>query len=216
MISVSDQDLRAIVNRVVRRTMGLSGSSEPVANGKQPIETTPRPIPSPAPVPVPVPATQTEATNPGKIVAIGSDHGGYDLKEILKKDLSEMGYTVNDVGPGSRDACDYPDYAHAVAHQVALGKAWRGVMIDGAGIGSCMVGNKVPGVRAALAYDLSTAINSREHNDANMLTLGAGLIGNNLARQILKTFLDTEHAGGRHAKRVEKIRAVERMYLLQG
>jgi ribose 5-phosphate isomerase B len=96
---------------------------------------------------------------------------------------------------------------------VGTGKAWRGIMIDGAGIGSCIVANKVPGVRAGIAYDLSSAMNSREHNDTNMLTLGTGMIGVNLVKQIVKTWLSTEFGGGRHAQRVDEITAVERQYL---
>ena len=110
-------------------------------------------------------------------------------------------------------AADYPDFAHAVAQQVGSGSAWRGIMIDGAGIGSCIVANKVPGVRAGMAYDYSSAVNSREHNDTNVLTLGAGLIGTNLAKQIVKTWLTTEFAGGRHTPRVDKIKSVEKKYL---
>jgi ribose 5-phosphate isomerase B len=165
---------------------------------------------------MPPPATSIITAKSSRIIAIGSDHGGFDLKEILKKELAEMGYQVIDVGPNNKDACDYPDFALAVARLVTGGKACRGVMIDGAGIGSCMVGNKVPGVRASMAYDVSSALNSREHNDANMLTLGAGLIGVNLAKQILKIWLETEFAGGRHSKRVEKIGAVEKEYFKQG
>jgi ribose 5-phosphate isomerase B len=104
---------------------------------------------------------------------------------------------------------DYPDFAFAVATLVSQGTAWRGIILDGAGIGSCMVANKVPGVRAALCYDTSTAVNSREHNDANVLTLGAGLIGPELARQIVAVWLDTAFAGGRHARRVDKIMEIE-------
>ena len=148
-----------------------------------------------------------------KIVAIGADHGGFELKETLKSDLSTLGFEVMDVGTVSKEAVDYPDFAHAVAQFVGTGKAWRGIMIDGAGIGSCIVANKVPGVRAGMAYDLSSALNSREHNDTNVLTLGAGLIGVNLAKQIVKTWLTTEFGGDRHAKRVDKIKAVERQYL---
>lgn len=114
-----------------------------------------------------------------------------------------------DCGTNSTDSVDYPDYAKAVAQQVADGTAWRGIMIDGAGIGSCMAANKVPGVRAAMCYDYATAFNSREHNNANTLTLGAGLIGTNLAKQITTTFLETEFGGGRHARRVDKIMAIE-------
>jgi ribose 5-phosphate isomerase B len=147
------------------------------------------------------------------IVAIGADHGGFELKETLKSELITLGFDVVDVGTVSKEAVDYPDFAHAVAHSIGTGKAWRGIMIDGAGIGSCIVANKVPGVRAGMAYDVSSAINSREHNDTNVLTLGAGLIGVNLAKQIVKTWLTTEFGGDRHAKRVDKIKAVERQYL---
>jgi ribose 5-phosphate isomerase B len=144
-------------------------------------------------------------------IAIGADHGGFAMKEMLKAELQAQ-YTVLDCGAHSPDSVDYPDFALAVAEQVSGGRAWRGIMIDGAGIGSCMVANKVPGVRAALCYDHATAVNSREHNDANYLTLGAGLIGNNLAKQIVETWLETAFGGGRHAKRVDKIMAVERKY----
>jgi len=160
-------------------------------------------------------STQREsiATTGKKVVAIGADHGGYEMKEALKSDITALGFDVNDVGTNSKDAVDYPDFAHAVAQAVGSGNAWRGIMIDGAGIGSCVVANKVPGVRAGMAYDLSSANNSREHNDTNVLTLGAGLIGTALAKQIVKTWLTTDFAGGRHAPRVEKIVAVEKRYL---
>lgn len=153
------------------------------------------------------------ATSSKRVVVIGADHGGFELKETLKKDLTTLGFDVNDVGTNSKDAVDYPDFAHAVAQLVGSGKAWRGIMIDGAGIGSCIVANKVPGVRAGMAYDYSSAVNSREHNDTNVLTLGAGLIGANLAKQIVKTWLTTEFAGGRHNSRVDKIKSVEKKYL---
>ena len=146
-------------------------------------------------------------------MAIGADHGGFELKEALKKYLAELGYEVVDCGTNSKEAVDYPDFAYAVAQMVAQGKVFRGIMIDGAGIGSCMAANKVPGVRAAMCYDHATAVNSREHNDANLLTLGAGLIGENLARQIVKTWLETEFGGGRHARRVDKIVQIEKLYL---
>jgi ribose 5-phosphate isomerase B len=148
-----------------------------------------------------------------KVVAIGADHGGYELKEALKNDITSLGFDVIDVGTNSKDAVDYPDFAHAVAQSVSTGKAWRGIMIDGAGIGSCIVANKVPGVRAGMAYDISSANNSREHNDTNVLTLGAGLIGVALAKQIVKVWLTTDFGGDRHAKRVDKIVAVEKKYL---
>jgi ribose 5-phosphate isomerase B len=138
-------------------------------------------------------------------VAIGADHGGFALKERLGFRLKEQGYDVVDCGTDSTEAVDYPDFAHAVATAVASGRADIGIMVDGAGIGSAMVGNKVPGVRAALCYDLSTARNAREHNHATMLTLGAGLIGDVLAWQITQEFIATPFGSGRHANRVAKI-----------
>lgn len=148
-----------------------------------------------------------------RIIALGADHAGYRLKEVLKGFVEELGYGVIDCGTNGPDAVDYPDFAYAVARLVAEGRAWRGIIVDGAGIGSCMAANKVPGIRAALCYDQATAVNSREHNDANVLTLGAGLIGEHLARQIVKTWLETEFGGGRHARRVAKIVAIEKRYL---
>ncbi len=146
------------------------------------------------------------------MVAIGADHGGYALKEQLEAML-EANYNVIDCGTHSEESVDYPDFAYAVAQLVANGRAWRGVIIDGAGIGSCMAANKVTGVRAAMCYDQSTAVNSREHNNANVLTLGAGLIGPNLAKQIVNTWLTTEFGGGRHARRVDKIDAIGKRFL---
>lgn len=145
-------------------------------------------------------------------VAIGADHGGYALKEQLKPTLAKLGWQVADMGCHSANSVDYPDYAFAVARMVAEGRARWGIMIDGAGIGSCMTANKVPGVRAALCYDLATAVNSREHNHANVLTLGAGLIGPALAQQIVTTWLETPFGPDRHAKRVEKIMQIERRF----
>ncbi len=152
-----------------------------------------------------------------RTIAIGADHGGYALKEELKGMLETavLGYTVIDCGTHSTDSVDYPDYAYAVARLVADGRAWRGIIVDGAGIGSCMAANKVPGVRAAMCYDQATAVNSREHNNANVLTLGAGLIGPSLARQIVTTWLNTEFGGGRHARRVDKIDAIGKRYSLK-
>ncbi len=154
-----------------------------------------------------------QAASPEKTVALGADHGGFALKEALKSYLQELGYAVLDCGTHSSESVDYPDFAYAVARSVSDGRASRGIMVDGAGIGSCMAANKVPGVRAAMCYDLSTALNSREHNDANVLTLGGGLLGVNLARQIVQTWLDTAFGAGRHARRVNKIMAIEQRYL---
>ncbi len=139
------------------------------------------------------------------MIAIGADHGGFELKQKLLKHLQGRGHQVQDVGTGSTDAVDYPVFARKVAEAVASGAAERGIMIDGAGIGSSMVANKVPGVRAAMAYDVSSARNGREHNDANLLTLGAGLIGANLAAQIVDVFLNTVCSESRHQRRVAMI-----------
>jgi ribose 5-phosphate isomerase B len=147
-----------------------------------------------------------------RIIALGADHGGYELKEKLKEIVVDAGYGTMDCGTHSRESVDYPDFAYAVARLVADGRAWRGIIVDGAGIGSCMAANKVPGVRAAMCYDQATAVNSREHNNANILTLGAGLIGPNLAGQIVRTWLATNFGGGRHARRVDKIDAIGRRY----
>jgi ribose 5-phosphate isomerase B len=147
--------------------------------------------------------------SPGPPVVIGADHGGYPMKEELKRALAEMGCEVLDVGTHSAAAVDYPDFAVAVARAVADGRARFGIMVDGAGIGSSMAANKVPGVRAALCYDLTTAQNAREHNDANVLTLGGTLIGTRLALEIVRAFMATPFAGGRHAPRVAKINRLD-------
>jgi len=146
-------------------------------------------------------------------IAIGADHGGFRLKEVLADHLRDAGWSIHDCGTSGSAAVDYPDFAHAVANLVGTGACRWGIVVDGAGIGSAMVANKVPGVRAALCYDLSTARNSREHNHANVLTLGAGLIGDRLAVQIVDEWLATPWGGDRHARRVEKITTVERRYL---
>ena len=150
---------------------------------------------------------------PNRTIAIGADHGGFDLKEELKGYLAEWGYTVLDQGTSSRDAVDYPDFAEAVANAVVRGDASRGIVIDSAGIGSSIAANKVPGARAALCYDRATARNSREHNDANILSLGARLIPADVAREIVAAWLETRFGGGRHQKRVDKIRAIEKRHL---
>ncbi|MEL7591607.1 MAG: ribose 5-phosphate isomerase B [Anaerolineaceae bacterium] len=208
MSQFSEKDIHNIVTRVLRSTLGVEASPEIETAANEPALVPP----TTAAAPQPVPTTKTA----GKMVAIGTDHGGLALKELLIKELRSLGYEVTDCGTNTTDAVDYPDIAYAVASLVAEGKAWRGVIIDGAGIGSCMAANKVPGIRAALCYDYATAVNSREHNDANVLTLGAGLIGNNLAKQILSTWLATEFGGGRHTGRVNKIIALEKRFLKDG
>jgi ribose 5-phosphate isomerase B len=188
----SDAELQEIVHRVVERIMRQGVTSLPTGS-------------APAPEPNLSPA------QPGmKTIAIGADHGGYPLKETLGAFIKEKGYQVVDCGTHSTESVDYPDFSLPVARMVADGSAWRGVIVDGAGIGSCMAANKVKGVRAAMCYDHATAFNSREHNNANVLTLGSGLTGPNLAKQIVETFLNTEFGGGRHARRVDKIMMIEK------
>jgi deoxyribose-phosphate aldolase len=143
-------------------------------------------------------------------VAIGADHGGFELKQQLAEHIRSRGFAVEDCGAHSTDAVDYPKIAAEVAQRVADGRAGVGVIIDGAGIGSSMTANKFPGVRAALCYDLSSARNSREHNNANVLTLGASLIGAGLAKQIVDTFLDTECTADRHLRRAAMIDDIDR------
>jgi len=144
-----------------------------------------------------------------RVIALGADHGGVVLKDALGARLRELGYSVTDHGTTSASAVDYPDYAVTVARAVATGAAQIGIMVDGAGIGSCMAANKIAGVRAAMCYDVTTAHNAREHNNANFLTLGGGLIGPRLALAIVETFLSTDFGGGRHAARVAKIDALD-------
>jgi len=147
-----------------------------------------------------------------RLVAVGADHGGFKMKEELKTILTEMGHRVHDFGTNSEDAVDYPDFAHAVARAVADGTAEVGIMIDGAGVGSAMTANKVPGVRAAACYSVEVARNSREHNDANVLTLGSKTVGSAEMREIVRAWLTTEISEDRHRRRVAKIEAVGRQY----
>jgi len=142
-------------------------------------------------------------------IAVGADHGGVGLRDAIAARLRELGHAITDHGTTGTAAVDYPDYAVAIARAVASGAAQIGIMVDGAGIGSCMAANKVPGVRAAMCYDVTTAQNAREHNNANVLTLGGGLIGSRLALAIVETFLATGFGGGRHAGRVAKIDALD-------
>jgi ribose 5-phosphate isomerase B len=155
----------------------------------------------------------TALAPPGKTIAIGADHGGFRLKEQLKPLLESEGLAVRDVGVNEEKAADYPDIAHSVAELIATGVASRGIIIDGAGIGSSMVANKVPGIRAALCYDKASAKNSREHNDSNVLTLGARLLTGSQAEDVVRVWIETPFAGGRHAARVAKIADVEKKYL---
>jgi ribose 5-phosphate isomerase B len=201
MPAIDDAEIHRIVEKVLGQVMGHA------APGSAPATQSPSQKEA-------APAVPKEAKGESrKAVVIGADHGGFDLKETLKPYITELGFDVQDMGAYTKNPVDYPDFAHEVAKRVGTGKAWRGIMIDGAGIGSCIVANKVPGVRAGMAYDYSSALNSREHNDTNVLTLGAGLIGVSLAKLIVKTWLSTEFGGGRHQPRIDKITAVEKQYL---
>lgn len=162
---------------------------------------------------VPLPADQIhEHAPPSKTVAIGADHGGFQLKEQLKPILAELGLAILDVGIAEEKPVDYPDIAQQVAELVASGATARGVIVDGAGIGSSIAANKVPGVRAALCYDKASARNSREHNDSNVLTLGGRLLTATQAEEVLRVWLSTPFAGGRHTGRVGKITQIEQKY----
>ncbi|MBP8272880.1 MAG: ribose 5-phosphate isomerase B [Acidobacteria bacterium] len=143
-------------------------------------------------------------------IAIGADHAGVALKDQLKQWLIERGDTVDDLGTYTADSVDYPDYAAAVGHAVADGRADRGLLVCGSGIGMAIAANKVPGIRAAAVVDEASARLSREHNDANVLTLGARLTAVDEARELLRIFLVTEYQGGRHQQRIDKISALDR------
>jgi ribose 5-phosphate isomerase B len=145
----------------------------------------------------------------GEIIAIGSDHGGFQMKEALKPYIESLGLRVVDLGTYNEEACDYPDFAYAVARMVSLKQASRGIMVDAIGVASAMVANKVKGIRAACCVNEFSAQSSREHNDANMLTLGGRMLGTELAKSIVKTWLETGFGGGRHKKRVDKITEIE-------
>lgn len=147
------------------------------------------------------------------VIALGADHAGRDLKETLKAWLIQGGYEILDFGTHSPDSVDYPDYALQVGESVASGKADRGLLVCGTGIGMAMAANKVPGVRAAHCSDLFGARLSREHNDANVLTLGGRLTGKELALEILDIWLRSSFSGERHARRIAKVAQIERHYL---
>ena len=143
-------------------------------------------------------------------LALGSDHGGYELKEAIKRSLKERGYIVDDLGTGSLDSVDYPDYGKKVAETVAQGKHDRGILICGTGIGMSITANKIKGIRCALCHNVYTAKMAREHNDANILALGGRVLQPELALDIVETWLTTNFEGGRHQRRLDKIAALEK------
>ncbi|MFO7263321.1 MAG: ribose 5-phosphate isomerase B [Bacillaceae bacterium G1] len=142
-------------------------------------------------------------------VAIAADHGGYRLKEEVKRELEAMGIPYQDFGTDSPESVDYPDYALPVAKGVASGEFDRGILICGTGIGMSIAANKVRGIRCALVHDVFSARATREHNDSNVLAMGERIIGPGLAREIVRTWLTTEYAGGRHQRRIDKIARME-------
>ena len=199
MRDVSEPEVRRLVREAVERALAPASGSE--ASG----------VPSGAPSrPVPAPKALSATSAAPRRVAIGSDHGGFALKEILRRAIAEeTDWDVHDCGTHSADAVDYPDFAAAVAREVASGRCALGVVVDAAGIGSAMAANKVPGARCAACHDDATVLNSREHNDANILSLGARVVHRGTATRMVKLFLSTPFAGGRHERRVQKIMALE-------
>ena len=153
------------------------------------------------------------SSNQKQRIAIGADHAGFQVKERIKQFLENEGHAVEDLGTGSEESVDYPEYARAVAERVAGGKEQLGVLVCGTGMGMAIAANKVPGIRAAVVHDKVTARAAREHNDANVLTLGGRLIEPGLAIEIVKEFLDAQFAGGRHQRRVDKISEMEQVRL---
>jgi ribose 5-phosphate isomerase B len=195
---LSEDEVRAVVAQVVA---GLVPTEETAA------------LPAPAPsAGSPVADPPRSSGGGGGDIAVGADHGGFALKERIARDLREHGFGVRDVGTHSTESVDYPDFAFEVARLVAAGQCRWGIVVDGAGIGSAIAANKVPGIRAATCWDVSSARNSREHNHANVLALGAGLLGEALALQIVQAWLSTGWGEGRHAKRVDKITEIERRF----
>ncbi len=189
MRDIDPSEVRRLVREAVERALG------------------PEPAPGPRPGAAAAPAHSAASR---RRIAIGSDHGGYELKEILKRTIEdELGWSVHDCGTHSTAAVDYPDFAAAVAREVAGGRCARGIVVDAAGIGSTMAANKVAGIRCALCHDDATVHNSREHNDANVLALGARVVNRGLAQRLVRLFLTTPFGGGRHERRVQKIMALE-------
>ncbi|MBI5709058.1 MAG: ribose 5-phosphate isomerase B [Candidatus Eisenbacteria bacterium] len=198
MRDVDESQVRRLVREAVDRALGPGSSAGPA-----------RPA-----GPRPARGADTPAgadASASRRVAVGSDHGGFELKELLGRFiLDELGWEVHDCGTHSSEPVDYPDVAAAVAREVAAGRCARGIVVDAAGIGSTMAANKVPGVRCALCHDDATVLNSREHNDANVLALGARVVNRGLAQRMVRLFLSTPFGGGRHERRVQKIMALER------
>jgi len=197
MRDASEAEVRRLVREALERELGPARSASPASA-------------APDSGPASAPAASPAGAAAPRRVALGSDHGGYALKEVLRRVIAEeTDWDVHDCGTHSADAVDYPDFAAAVAREVASGRCAMGVIVDAAGIGSAMAANKVRGVRCAVCHDDATVLNSREHNDANVLSLGARVVNRGAATRMVKLFLGTPFAGGRHARRVHKIMALE-------
>jgi len=180
MSDVRESEVRRLVREVVERSMTPASAPQPLSR------------------------------EVSRRVAIGADHGGFPLKEVLKRFLvDELTLAVQDCGTFSTEAVDYPDYAAAVAREVASGRAAYGIVVDAAGIGSAMAANKIAGVRCAVCHDDAAVLNAREHNDANVLSLGARVVNRGLACRMVRLFVTTSFGGGRHERRVRKIMALE-------
>ena len=143
-------------------------------------------------------------------IVIASDHGGFGLKEKLKPYLEKKGFKIKDLGTGSKDSCDYPKFAYSLAKAISRGKYKRGILICKSGIGNSIVANRLPGVRAALCYNIKAARLSREHNDSNVLVLGSLFVNLNLAKKIIGVWLNTEFKGGRYQRRLNQIKRIEK------
>ena len=200
MRDVSEPEVRRLVREAVERALGPAAAPDvPDPRSHPPARSAPAPTAFPG-----------RSAAPHR-VAIGSDHGGFALKEILRRAITEeTDWEVHDCGTHSAEAVDYPDFAAAVAREVAGGRCALGVVVDAAGIGSAIAANKVLGARCAVCHDDATVLNSREHNDANILSLGARVVHRGAATRMVKLFLGTPFAGGRHERRVQKIMALER------
>ena len=219
---ITQETIKELVAKGTKRltitpgTIVTSSASELAAsNGIQIVESPSASSPSAAPPQIQESQTSgaLQEKNKGNVVAFGSDHGGFELKELLKKHAVSLGFRVLDVGTSDEKPCDYPEFAYSVARAVSDGEAWRGVMIDGVGTGSCVVANKVPGIRAACCHNEFVARNAREHNDTNVLTLGSRVTGTEVCKEILRIWLETWFSGGRHKQRVDKIADLERRFM---
>ena len=198
----------ALVTALARDTARDHGLALVPADAERPGAERPGGADAPAPTPPrPVPDA------PARTLAVGCDHAGFEIKGALAAHAQSLGWTVTDLGTDSAESVDYPDVAYAVGRLVHLGRTQRGLMVDGVGVGSAIVANKLPGVRAALCPDTFSAFNARAHNDANVLTLGSRTMGVETCKRVLAEFLSTEFEGGRHARRVQKIADVEARFL---